>query len=59
MRDSLVPIMKKCLARNVWVCLYIPENMYNDLIEHVGVYQQMIRFKTCSIWKYLLLEKRD
>jgi 16S rRNA G966 N2-methylase RsmD len=48
MRDSLVPIMEKCLARNAWVCLYIPENMYNDLLKPIGECQQLIRFKTCS-----------
>jgi hypothetical protein len=29
----------------VWVCLYIPENMYSDLISVFGVANTIIKFK--------------
>ena len=36
MMTSLVPVVRKGLAMGIWVCLYIPENMYKDLRKHVG-----------------------
>jgi hypothetical protein len=48
MNNSLIPIMKKCLPKNIWVCLYIPENMYNDLAVHIGPCKKIIKFKSCS-----------
>lgn len=31
MRTSLIPIMNRCLQAGIWVALYIPENMYENL----------------------------
>ena len=48
MNTSLIPIVKKCLLKNIWVCLYIPENMYNDLKLSIGECNKIIKFKSCS-----------
>jgi hypothetical protein len=44
MRKSLVPIMKRCLAAKIWVCLYIPTNMYNDLKKEFGSAKKKFKF---------------
>ena len=44
MRTSLVPIMKRCLAAKIWVCLYIPTNMYNDLKKVFGSAKKKFAF---------------
>lgn len=44
MRTSLVPIMKRCLAAKIWVCLYIPTNMYNDLKKEFGSAKKKFKF---------------
>ena len=44
MRTSLVPIMKRCLAAKIWVCLYIPTNMYNDLKKVFGSAKKKFKF---------------
>lgn len=36
MITSLIPIMIKCLQAGIWVALYIPENMYDDLKKIFG-----------------------
>ena len=46
METSLIPVMKKCLSRSVWVCLYISENMYNDLEKIFGSCQEILSFST-------------
>jgi 16S rRNA G966 N2-methylase RsmD len=37
LQNSLIPVMKTCINRNVWVCLYIPKNMYEDLQNYIGL----------------------
>jgi hypothetical protein len=44
MRTSLVPIMRRCLAAKIWVCLYIPTNMYNDLKKEFGSAKKKFKF---------------
>ena len=44
MRTSLVPIMRRCLAAKIWVCLYIPTNMYNDLKKVFGSAKKKFKF---------------
>jgi len=46
MRVSLVPIMKKCLDAKIWVCLYIPSNMYKDLKKIFGASTKKFVFKS-------------
>lgn len=43
---SLIPIVNECLKRGVWVCLYIPDNMYMDVKRIIGPCQKAIKFKT-------------
>ena len=33
---SLIPMFRKCSQRNIWICLHLPQNMYNDLVPIVG-----------------------
>jgi hypothetical protein len=49
LKTILIPVVIKCLAKGVWVCLYLPENMYNDLVPIVGKCKIKIPFKTRSI----------
>jgi len=44
MRTSLVPIIRRCLAAKIWVCLYIPTNMYNDLKKVFGSAKKKFKF---------------
>jgi hypothetical protein len=44
MQTSLVPIMRRCLAAKIWVCLYIPTNMYNDLKKVFGSAKKKFKF---------------
>ena len=44
MRTSLVPIMRRCLVAKIWVCLYIPTNMYNDLKKVFGSAKKKFKF---------------
>lgn len=43
---SLIPVINKCLCRDIWVCLYIPIDVYNDLVKVFGICQQELMFKT-------------
>ena len=45
MTNSLIPVIQKCIDRNVWVCLYIPIDMYNDLVEVFGKCNKKIKCK--------------
>jgi hypothetical protein len=36
LKESLCPVIKKCIDRGVWTCLYIPEEMYNDMTVVLG-----------------------
>ena len=36
MEESLIPVMKRCLQKAHWVCLYIPSDMYEDLTRTFG-----------------------
>ena len=49
LNDSLIPVLKNCLKRNIWVCLYIPEDMYNDIKNIIGICQEEILFKTSNL----------
>ena len=49
LNDTLIPVLKKCLKRNIWVCLYIPEDMYNDIKNIIGICQKEILFKTSNL----------
>lgn len=46
MNNCLIPIMKKCLKRNIWFCLYIPKNMYEDIEDIFGKCKKKIYFGT-------------
>jgi tRNA1(Val) A37 N6-methylase TrmN6 len=43
--NSLIPTMTKCLNKNVWFCLYIPEDMYNDLTKTFGNCAKILKCK--------------
>lgn len=45
MTNSLIPIIKKCLKKkNIWICINIPENMYDDLIKYIRKCDKIIKF---------------
>lgn len=44
LNTSLVPVIKKCLYKKIWVCLYIPANMYKDLLKIIGRANKKIKF---------------
>lgn len=46
--NSLIPVMNKCLKKNIWVCLYIPELMYKDISNIVGKAQKQLEFITAG-----------
>jgi len=46
MKTSLIPIITKCLQKNIIVCVYIPENMYKYLKEYIGRSKKIIRLST-------------
>lgn len=48
LKISLIPIFKKIIKHKVWICLYIPDDMYKDLVEIFGECTQIILFKTNS-----------
>ncbi len=43
LQESLIPIVQKCLKRNVWVCLHLPGNMYHDLKKIFGKARKVIK----------------
>jgi hypothetical protein len=46
MKESLIPVMKKCRNnKKMWVCLYIPENMYDDLVPIFGKAKKIFTFR--------------
>jgi 16S rRNA G966 N2-methylase RsmD len=56
---KFIVLLKKILTKKVWVCLYIPLNMYKDIISIIGNCQIIISFKSNNIrieniycWKY-------
>jgi len=46
MKTVLIPVVKRCLNKGVWVCLYIPKNMYEELKIIFGEAQREVRFNT-------------
>ena len=46
MEQSMIPMMKKLLNHNIWVCLYIPEDMYKDLEKIYGPCTNTLLFNT-------------
>ena len=46
LNESLISVFSKCFNKKVWVCLYIPEDMYKDLSKVFGVCQKQLFFKT-------------
>jgi 16S rRNA G966 N2-methylase RsmD len=47
MNESLIPLMKQ--FKNIWICLYIPNCMYNDLQKIFGNANKKIIFKTSNV----------
>ena len=53
-------LIDKCLKKDVWVCLYIPKDMCDDLVDVIGKYKKTIKIKTSNskkieyvyCWKY-------
>jgi 16S rRNA G966 N2-methylase RsmD len=59
LNNSLIPVLKKCFNKNVWVCLYIPENMYIDIVKNFEKCHLEIDFKSSKVrsekiycWKF-------
>jgi hypothetical protein len=46
MEKSLIPIVKKSLDKRMWVCLYIPDNMYEDLVKIFGKSKKTFTFRS-------------
>ena len=47
MLTSLIPVLLKCFRRRkIWICLYITEEMYNDLVKIFGKCKKSIKFNT-------------
>ena len=46
LNNSLIPIIKKCLRKRVWVCINVPENMYDDLKKRIRKCDKIIKFGT-------------
>ena len=42
LEKSLYPIMEDALNKNVWVCLHLPQNMYNDIKKEFGSADKII-----------------
>lgn len=36
METSMIPVMKRCLQKGKWFCLYIPNDMFEDLVKIFG-----------------------
>jgi DNA modification methylase len=45
MNTSLMPVFKKCVSFGIWVCLYIPDDMYQDLQKIHGSANIILEFK--------------
>ena len=48
MKNSLIPVVSKCFNSGVWVCLYIPEDMYNELKNIIGPSRKILQFKVTN-----------
>ena len=48
MSNSMIPVMKRCLKKAKWFCLYIPSDMYDDLVKVFGPSQQNFVFAAQS-----------
>jgi hypothetical protein len=48
MKNSLIPVVGKCISSGVWVCLYIPEDMYIELEEIIGPCRKILKFKVTN-----------
>ena len=46
LHNALIPTVIQCLQKKVWVCLHLPDNMYNDLKKSIGKCKRIIYFKT-------------
>lgn len=46
LNNSLIPILNRCLDKNVWICLYIDENMYSDLVKVFGESNKKLSFNS-------------
>jgi 16S rRNA G966 N2-methylase RsmD len=46
MEQSMIPMMKKLSKYDTWVCLYIPNDMYKDLVKIYGSCTKTLLFKT-------------
>jgi len=44
MKNSLIPIFKKCINKAEWTCFYIPNDMYDEL-KNIKVADKVITFK--------------
>lgn len=46
--ESLIPVIKKCLNKNVWICVNMPNHMYNDVKKVIGTCKKTINFNSGS-----------
>lgn len=48
LKNSLIPFILNCKKKdkNMWICLNIPKNMYDDIKKYVGKYKKKILFNT-------------
>ena len=44
--DSFIFVIKECLKKPAWVCLYIPKDMYKDVVKYIGRCKKIIKFIT-------------
>lgn len=42
---SLIFIINKCMLKAKWLCLYIPEDMYNDMKKYFNECDKILKFK--------------
>lgn len=61
MKKSLIPVVSKCFNSGVWVCLYIPEDMYTELQTIIGPCKKILEFKVtnCKIAKLYCWKKNS
>jgi len=48
MKNSLIPVVHKCISSGAWVCLYIPEDMYDELKDIIAPCRKMLQFKVTN-----------
>lgn len=48
MLNILIPVLKKCMEKGVWVCVYIPTNMYTYIVKYIGKCKKQLKFNSPS-----------